>query len=368
MPCPGWTGNNIPQLNQSTYIKRGEYRLFTAVNDMVEIAHRRPLAIKRKYVYWIVQLMFVIALIGFLYSYLTNKGISLLTNVTGSVTGEPVFEKFIYGKFGGGEFDKPMAVTVTGDKIYISDTNNKRVQIFDYAGNPLKTFGSWGNGPGQFQFPYGLAVDSKGVVYVADLYNGSISKFDGNGKYLGLFAEQKASDNILTSPAGLAIKDDRVYVTDVKQDTLKIFDLNGMLVKQIGKPGTGDGQLNAPNAVTVDNGGNIYVTDTGNQRVEVFDKNGRFLKVINGSLDGRGQSVFVNPRGIGVDDKGNIYAVSNLTHRFYVFDKDGKQRFTIGGFGQAEKQFSLPNGLFVDDRGRVYVTDTTNERVAVFRT
>jgi len=336
---------------------------------MAEVAGKTGIIIKRKYVYWIIQLMFVISLTGFLYSYLTNKDVfNGLQNFANTPSGEPSFVRLIYGKFGGGEFDKPMAVTVANEQIYIADTNNKRVQIFDYDGNPIKTFGKAGTEPGQFQFPYGLAGDSKGNVYVADLYNGSVSRFDKDGNFKGLFAEKSASENMFVMPAGIAIKNDRVYVTDVKLHTLKVFDLNGKLVSEYGKKGTKPGELNAPNAVAVDDAGNVYVTDTGNQRLQVFDKDGKYKKTVNGSKDGKGQSVFVNPRGIGVDSQGNLYAVSNLTHRIYGFDKDGKQVFSIGGYGEGEKQFSLPNGMFVDDRGRIYVTDTTNQRVAVFQT
>ncbi len=335
---------------------------------MTEIAQKRPFSIKRKYVYWVIQLMFVIALTGFLYSYFTNKNVFQgVQNFAATPTGEPTFVKLIYGKFGGGEFEKPMAVTVANERIYVSDTNKKRIQIFDLEGNPIKTFGEWGSKPGQFQFPYGVAGDSNGNIFVADLYNNSVSKFDKDGKYLGLFAEKQASEKVLVAPAGLAVKEERVYVTDVELNVVKVFDLNGNLVKQIGSKGVKPGQFNAPNAVAVDGEGKIYVTDTGNQRVQVFDKNGKFLKIINGSVDGNGQSVFVNPRGISVDDNGNVFVVSNLTHRFYVFDKDGKQKAAIGGYGEGEKQFSLPNGLFVDERGRVYITDTMNQRVAVFQ-
>lgn len=335
---------------------------------MTEIAQKRPFTIKRKYVYWLVQILFIMALTGFLYSYFTNKDLFKdVQDFTAAPTGEPTFVKVIYGKFGGGEFEKPMAVTVANDRIYISDTNKKRIQIFDLEGNPVKTFGSWGVKPGEFQFPYGVAGDSKGNIYVADLYNGSVSKFTKDGKFLGLFAEKQASEQVLVAPAGLAVKEDLVYVTDVRQHVVKVFDLNGNLVKQLGTNGAKPGQLNAPNAVAVDGQGTIYVTDTGNQRIQVFDKSGKFVKAINGSVDGSGQSVFVNPRGIGVDDKGNIFVVSNLTHRFYVFDKDGKQKSAIGGYGEGEKQFSLPNGLFVDERGRVYITDTMNQRVAIFQ-
>lgn len=335
---------------------------------MAEIVQKRTMTIKRKYVYWLIQLMFVISLVGFLYAYIKNvdpfKGIQ---NITATANGEPVFVKMIYGKFGGGEFEKPMAVTVANDRIYISDTNKYRVQIFDYEGNPISTFGVRGSKAGQFQFPYGIAGDGKGDIYVADLYNGSVARFNKDGKYLGLFAEKQSSEKIFEAPAGMAIKDDKIYVTDVKQHVLKIFDLNGKLVKQIGKPGKANGQFSAPNAVAVDMDGNIFVTDTGNQRVQVFDKDGKFVKIINGSADGKGQSVFVNPRGLGVDDKGNLYVVNNLTHRLHIFDKDGKTKFIIGGEGEGEKNFSLPNGLFVDDRGRIYVTDTMNLRVAVFQ-
>lgn len=335
---------------------------------MTEIVQKRTITIKRKYVYWLVQLMFVVALVGFLYAYMTNVNpFNNIPVITPGAAGEPAFVKVIYGKFGGGEFDKPMAVTVANERIYVSDTNNKRVQIFDYEGNPIKTFGERGSKPGQFQFPYGLAGDSQGNIYVADLYNGTVSKHDKDGKFVGLFAEKQPSEKIFEGPAGMAIRDDKVYVTDVKQHVLKIFDLNGKLLSTVGKPGRAEGQLNAPNAVTVDKEGNIYVTDTGNQRVQVFDKDGKFVKIINGSVDGRGQSVFVNPRGVGVDDQGNVYVVNNLTHRLHIFDKDGKTKFIIGEYGEGEKQFSLPNGLFVDDRGRVYVTDSMNQRVSIFQ-
>ncbi|PKM81684.1 MAG: 6-bladed beta-propeller [Firmicutes bacterium HGW-Firmicutes-14] len=334
---------------------------------MAEVVQKGTITIKRKYVYWIVQLLFVIALMGFLYSYLTNKNIFDGIEKFATTPAEPRFVQFIYGKFGGGEFDKPMAVTVADERIYISDTNNKRVQIFDYQGNPIKTFGKLGTKPGEFQFPYGLAGDSKGSIYVADLYNGTVSKFDKDGKFQGLFAENKPEEKIFEGPAGMAIRDDRLYVTDVKQHKVKIFDLNGKLVKEIGKPGREQGEFNAPNAVTVTGDGSIYVTDTGNQRIQVFDKDGKFVEIINGSQDGKGQSMFVNPRGLGVDDKGNVFIISNLTHTLFGFDKDNKKLFNIGGYGEGEKQFSLPNGLFLDDAGRIYVTDTMNQRVAVFQ-
>ena len=145
--------------------------------------------------------------------------------------------------------------------------------------------------------------------------------------------------------------------------------MEGKLLKEIGEPGLNPGQLRAPNTVTVDRDENIYVVDTGNQRVQVFDKEGKFIRNVNGTAEGSGSSVFVNPRGIGVDSRGIIYVVSNLTHYVFGFDKEepGKSLFSYGGNGESQTQFALPNGLYVDENDYVYITDTMNQRIAVYR-
>jgi len=335
---------------------------------MTTIVQKRTIRIKRKYVYGLVQLLFMIAVLVFGYLYITNRDITVDPPKVATGNGEPIFVKLIYGKFGGGEFDKPMALTVANDRIYLTDTNNKRIQILDREGNGLKTFGAWGNKPGEFQFPYGIAADSKGRIFVADLYIGAVSIFDKDGKFLGYFAEKTPGEKLFQMPAGIHIVDDKIYVSDVRRHQVMLFDINGKLLKTLGKPGVKNpGEFKAPNALTTDQEGNLYIVDTGNQRVQVFDKNGKFKLFINGSKDGKGDSVFVNPRGIGVDSHGNLFVVSNLTHFIYVFDKTGKQIFVFGGQGDMEKQFSLPNGLFIDEKDQIYITDTTNQRISVWQ-
>ena len=62
-------------------------------------------------------------------------------------------------------------------KIYVADTNNHRVQVFDSDGEHLGNIGSEGSGNGQFQFPRGIEVDSLGTVYVADTNNRRVQVF-----------------------------------------------------------------------------------------------------------------------------------------------------------------------------------------------
>jgi DNA-binding beta-propeller fold protein YncE len=280
--------------------------------------------------------------------------------------GPPAFSHLIYGDFDKGALDKPMDVAKVGEFLYVSDTKNKRVQVFDTGGTPIFQFGKEGSGKGEFMFPYGVTGDKNGRVYVADLYNSNISIFDSKGNFIDYFKEQDQKKKVIKAPGGLRIIDEKLYVTDIEKSQVFIFSMDGKLLLTIGKPGEAEGEFRAPNSVTADEEGNIYVVDTGNQRVQIFDKTGKFKKMLNGSEDGKGTSTLVNPRGIDIDSRGFIYVVNNLTHFVYAFDSEGKKAFQFGGMGDANEQFYLPNGLFIDDSDHVYITDTLNQRVAVY--
>ena len=278
-------------------------------------------------------------------------------------SGPPEYSQSFYGDFDT-PLSKPMDVTRVGEFIYVSDTSNKQIQVFDQAGTSIFKFGEEGTGNGQFNFPYGLDGDEDGNIYVADLYNGNISIFDSKGKFLSYFKE--TGDKVISSPGGLRIHEDRLYVTDIKENKMFSFSLEGEKLLEIGGPGSEDGKFIAPNAVAVDDKGNIYVTDSGNNRVQMFDEKGKFLRSINGSEDGKGNPLFLNPRGVAVDSEGLIYIVNNLSHNIYAYDQDGKQVHMFGGMGTDNGQFYLPNGLFIDNRNTLYVTDTVNQRVSIY--
>ena len=259
-----------------------------------------------------------------------------------------------------------MDVAKIGEFIYVSDTGNKQVQVFDQSGTAISIFGKVGTKEGEFQFPYGISGDQEGNIYVADLYNGNISIFNKKGEFQYYFKENDEENKVISAPGGLRIYDNNLYVADIEQNKVFVFDLKGNKLLEIGGPGSEDGQFIAPNSIAIDKDKNVYVSDSGNNRVQVFDKDGKFKKVINGSEDGKGHSIFVNPRGIAIDSKGTVYVVSNLSHNIYVYDKEGNEARVLGEMGTENGQLYLPNGLFIDDRGSVYVTDTVNQRVSVF--
>jgi DNA-binding beta-propeller fold protein YncE len=279
--------------------------------------------------------------------------------------GEPNFSYFIQGDFKS-PLDKPMDVSKIGEYVYVTDTNNKQVQVFDTSGTPIFKFGKEGEGEGEFKFPYGITGDKDGNVYVADLYNGKISIFSKKGKFIKYFEEKDSNAPAITSPAGLRIFDDKLYVTDIESKKVIVFNLEGKKLLEISSASSKEDVFNAPNAITIDDDENIYISDSGNLRVVVFDKKGKFTRIINGNKDAKGESKFVNPRGLAVDSKGTLYLIDNMTHFVYGFDKKGEQVYQFGGLGSENDQFFLPNGLFIDEKSQFYITDTFNQRVAVY--
>jgi streptogramin lyase len=88
--------------------------------------------------------------------------------------------KFAFGSqgSGNGEFNFPSAIAVdSGGNIYVADTFNDRVQVFNPSGVFQSTFGSFGTGNGEFSSPYGIAVGSRGNIYVADTANNRVQVF-----------------------------------------------------------------------------------------------------------------------------------------------------------------------------------------------
>ncbi len=280
-------------------------------------------------------------------------------------TAKPTFLYNITGDWLSGRLGRPMAVAVVGRQIYVTDAKDARVHVFDYEGHSVLNFGKYGTAPGEFRFPYGIAVDSSGRIYVADLYVGAISVFDPGGNFLNYFGEKNPGEGLLSAPAGLTIAGGNLYVTDVNRSQVLVFDLQGRKLREFGKPGKGPDDILSPNAVAVA-GDHVYVSDTANNRIQVFDAQGKYLRTLTGSDDPK-QTVFVNVRGLGLDGRGVLYAVSNMTNVVEVFDPSGKRLFNVGGPGAGDGQLYLPNGLFVDNQGRLYVTEPGNGRVSVWQ-
>ncbi len=132
------------------------------------------------------------------------------------------------------------------------------------------------------------------------------------------------------------------------------------------EPGTGPGQFNTPEAAKFNSEGRLYVTDLRNDRIQVFDATGKFLSIIGRSGSGPGE--FKSPAGISFDKSDNMFVTEIGNDRVQVFDRDGKFLTMWGRKGKGPGEFGNLHGIIVDkESGWAYVADTANNRIQVFR-
>ena len=269
-----------------------------------------------------------------------------------------------YGS-GNGQFKYPFGMAVDGSgNVFVTDQYNHRIQKFDSSGTWLAAWGSYGTGDGQFNYPIDVAIDTSGNVYIADNNNNRIQKFDNNGLYLGQWGSSGTGDGQFAYPYGVAVDGaGNVYVADTENHRIQKFDNNGLYLGQWGSYGSSNGLFNNPYGVEVDGSGNVYVSDTYNHRIQKFDSAGTWLATWGGY--GSGNGLFSYPSGLAMDVLGNVY-VTDANSLVQKFDANGAFLTQWGGYGSANSQFAYPYNVAVDESGYIYVSDTYNHRIQKF--
>ena len=264
---------------------------------------------------------------------------------------------------------KPFDVTACKGLIFVSDTVLRSVMVFDVPGKRFFEIGR--KKPGELQKPLGLATDDDCNLYVADATSKRIMVYDQAGNYLKALGGQDWFDRL--THVAVDAEGTRVYAVDTggvgsENHHVLVFDVNtGKHLRNIGKRGTENGELNLPRDIAIDAKGWLYVVDGGNFRVQVFDDNGEFVRQV-GQL-GRQYGHFARPKGVAVDRDNNIY-VSDAAHgNFQIFDADGQLLLFVGNRSETFERaaYMLPAGIDVDEDGRVYMVDQYFRKMDIFR-
>ena len=214
--------------------------------------------------------------------------------------------------------------------------------------------------------PYFVDADASGNVYVAGRHNNMVYKYDTNGLQILTWGGSGSGDGEFNDPEGISVDNVRgfVYLTDSGNNRVQKFDLNGVYKAKWGSYGSGDGQFNAPAGIAVDSSGNVYVTDRENNRIQKFDSNGGFITKWGSS--GTGSGLFNMPESIAVDNEGNIYVGDEENNRVQRFDSNHNFISMLGTIGSGDGQFIDPEDVAVDTLGNVYVADSDNSRIQKF--
>ena len=141
----------------------------------------------------------------------------------------------------------------------------------EYTYEFLRKWGTGGEEDGQFNWPHGLAIDGDGNVYVVDTNNRRIQVFDLQGRFLRKWGTEGEEDGQFSYPEALAIGGDgNVYVADWTNHRIQVFDPQGRFLRKWGTEGEEDGQFSNPAGLAIDGDGNVYVADWENHRIQVF--------------------------------------------------------------------------------------------------
>jgi uncharacterized protein (TIGR03437 family) len=243
-----------------------------------------------------------------------------------------------------------------------------------FAGDSGSAVGS------QLNFPFGLAVDKSGTLYIADGLNNRVRKVSGGvittvaGNGTAGFTGDNASATSaeLNNPTGVAVDSSgNLYIADsgnnvvrkVANGTITTFaGSNSVGAGYSGDTGTATGaQLNNPVGVAVDASGNVYIADAGNNVVrQVYSGN-----IITAAVG------FTHPDGVAVDSSGNLYVADTVARR--IVKLSGGVYTTLAGNGNGafggddgpgtQAALNAPMGLAVDASGNVYIADTLNGRI-----
>jgi sugar lactone lactonase YvrE len=299
------------------------------------------------------------------------------------------------------------AAVDSAGNAYVADTQNGTIRKVTTAAAVSTLAGSAGNcgsadGTGtnaRFYGPEGIALDSAGMLYVADTVNATIRKITPGGTVSTLagtagsygVADGTGSAAQFYEPQGLALDSGgNVYVADTWNHTIRRITPGGVVSTLAGFPGnsgctdgtgsnvgTNTARFNGPAAIAVDQATNVYVADYFNHTIRKITPAGLVstlagLAGVWGSADGTNDAArFYLPAGIALDSATNIYVLDSGNHTIRKVAPVGTNWVvsTIAGVADVSgssdglgtnAQFDYPAGLAVDSTGSLYVADTGN--------
>ena len=263
--------------------------------------------------------------------------------------------------------NRPWGVAVNKrGEIIVAEFGGHCISIFSPSGEKIRTFGSKGSAQGQFNGPCGVAVDGDGNILVVDENNHRIQKFTADGKFLTVVGRYGNKNLDFTYPSGAAInhRNRKVYISDKINNRMQILNADLTFSSSFGSYGSGDGQFNYPWDVAFDSTGNVYVADGGGRCIQVFTAEGRFLRKFG--KEGSGEGELNYPTSVSIDSDDIVYVTDCYNHRVSMFTSEGQFLRSFGTWGEGPGQFNNPSRITVDRDGLVYVSDTNNNRIQIF--
>jgi len=257
-------------------------------------------------------------------------------------------------------------------QIWAPEADGNRIAIYDHDGKLLEQWGGPGAGPGQFDFTrangdgYGtLAFAKDGSFFVLDVGNRRVQHFDASRHFINQWGGFGNGPGQFNDPVGIAVADDgTVWVLDDTRSVVEHADARGKVLGSFdpfAKQPVNDGA----NSLAIDAKGNLYVSMAAPAKVAVFDPKGQFQRFVG---DG---SFTDQATHMAIDGAGRLFVTQGPDRGsgpgVLVFAADGS---SIGGFGPSgdgDGQLVFPAGIALDGKGGVYVEDSLPDVARLIR-
>ena len=246
--------------------------------------------------------------------------------------------------------------------IFVLSRGPQPIMEFDANGRFIRAFGE-----GLFDRPHGLRIDAQDNIWTTDGGSHIVLKFNPEGRVVMVLGVRGTAGEwhpyghlrLFNQPNDVAFgAAGEIYVTQGHggkgENRLLKFDRDGNHIKSWGRKGKAQGEFDVPHSVAVDSKGLAYVADRGNQRIQVFDGDGNFIR----------ESLHPGtPAGLYISADGHIYLAHGHAGQIMKLDLNGKVLGVTGSQGKAPGQYGEAHFLTVSQRGEIYVADTLNWRV-----
>jgi len=263
------------------------------------------------------------------------------------------------GEAGGGigQMQAPSALALDSqDNLYVADEKLNRITIFDKDGKLKGSWGEFGNEPGQFNNPSGMAILDDEVI-VTDTMNHRIQRYTTEGKFISQWGEKGSDEGQYVLPWGLSTGHNKeLIIADWGNDRIVSSDLNGNIISIINGDKESNNSLNRPAHAAQDLDNNWYVADWGNQLLKVFDQRGNFLERHRGSAG-------LNPWALEYFESQQDEKKARSTYApiFKPTTKDVREISAL-----IEPYFWDPCALIIGKDNAIYVLETCRHRFQIY--
>lgn len=249
------------------------------------------------------------------------------------------FHRFLFGEEPPRFMIKPYGITLHGEKVYICDTGLGGLEVLDLAKGNFEYFIP--GGKGQLKLPINACLDERGYLYVADANRGQVVVFDQEHKFVHAFGEAEGF-----RPTDVLVHQDRIWVVNVQDHSVYLYGKDDYKLLDC-RPDLGaeeEGFIRQSTNIAIRND-RLYVSDFGDFNVKSYTLEGEFLKAIGGYGNGPGQ--FTRPKGLALDREENLYVVDAAFENVQLFNAEGELLMHFGGSYEGAGAMWLPAAVAI---------------------